>query len=377
MPVRPLGRVGLRRGTGPLSPPALRSDDLLAGLGADQPLLDREHRAPRRAAAAASTTAQQPDLDARAARPAASRTRGTASPRARRRARGGRRTSAARRGPRSGSACRATATRCDVLLEHHRRRQRAARVAHALEEPLRVGEQLVGRQRDLLPAHDVLVVEVEARVGPQQELVERRLAVDQPDLRRGDLAVIEPDLAAPQAADQREHRAAAERGERAHEREHAGGLGEAADEVGALRRPAGPRSSRPIVTTSRRYAGCEHDLVGARGLGVGRGATPRPANTIGASIGRSSSTLRACADQLEGRAVGAADHDQAGVAPSGSSSSRGVGGDSATAPGRPRARTPSWICRPARASGSRTMTFESPGMRRERVCSINADEGLA
>ena len=46
--------------------------------------------------------------------------------------------------------------------------------------------------------------EVEARVGPEQELVERGLAVDQADLRRGDLALVEPDLAAAEAADQRQ-----------------------------------------------------------------------------------------------------------------------------------------------------------------------------
>ena len=101
--------------------------------------------------------------------------------------------------------------RCDVLLEHRRGRQRARALAHALEEALGVGEQLVGRQRDLLAAHDVFVREVEARVGPQQELVQRGLAVDQADLRGRDLAMEEPDLAAAQAADQREHRAAAER----------------------------------------------------------------------------------------------------------------------------------------------------------------------
>ena len=114
-------------------------------------------------------------------------------------------------------------------------------LAHALEEALGVGEQLVGRQRDLLAAHDVLVLEVEARVGPEQQLVERGLAVDQADLGGGDLAVEEPDLAAPQAADQRQDGAAAERGERADERVDAGGLGEAADEVVA-RVPAGRRA---------------------------------------------------------------------------------------------------------------------------------------
>ena len=72
------------------------------------------------------------------------------------------------------SAC----TPRDVLLEHHRRRQAAAGLAHALEEALGVGEQLVARQRDLLAPHDVLVVEVEPGVGPQQQLVERGLAVD-------------------------------------------------------------------------------------------------------------------------------------------------------------------------------------------------------
>ena len=55
-----------------------------------------------------------------------------------------------------------------VLLEHHRRRQVTARVAHALEEAFGVDEQLFGRQRDLLPANDILVVELEPRLGPQE-----------------------------------------------------------------------------------------------------------------------------------------------------------------------------------------------------------------
>ena len=100
-------------------------------------------------------------------------------------------------------------------------------LAHTLEEALGVREQLLGRHRDLRAPNDVLVREVEPRVGPQEQLVKRGLAVDQPDLRRGDLAAIEPDLATAQAADQRQHRAATECAQRAHERVHAGGLDQA------------------------------------------------------------------------------------------------------------------------------------------------------
>lgn len=54
----------------------------------------------------------------------------------------------------------------DVLLEHHRRRQAARAVVDAAQECLGVGEQLVGRERDLLAAYDVFARELEPSVGP-------------------------------------------------------------------------------------------------------------------------------------------------------------------------------------------------------------------
>ncbi len=65
-----------------------------------------------------------------------------------------------------------------VLLEHHRRRQALRGFAHALEEPLGVGEQLFRGQRDLRAPHQIFVMEIETRVGPQQQLMKRGLAVD-------------------------------------------------------------------------------------------------------------------------------------------------------------------------------------------------------
>ena len=201
----------------------------------------------------------------------------------------------------------------DVLLEDHRRRQPAARVAHAREEPLGVGEQLVALERDLLPPHDVLVMEVEPRIGPQQELVQRGLAVDHADLRRRDLAVIEAHLAAAQAADQREDRAAAERGERAHQREHAGGLGEAADDVGAVGRglPAQQSADRDDITQVGRL---QHDLVGPGRLGIGAPDAAPGEHDRRVDVRGLEQVARA-ADQIERSVVGATDHDQPGVVP--------------------------------------------------------------
>src|SRR5262249_50132698 len=152
----------------------------------------------------------------------------------------------------------------DVLLEDHGGGELAGGVADAGEEALGVGEQLIGRHRDLVAAHDVLVVEVEARVGPQQELVQRGLAVDEADLRGGDLAVEEADLAAAQAADQREHGTAAERGERADEREHARDLDEAADDVIARLRGLAAEQAADRDDVAQ-VGGLLDDLVGAGG----------------------------------------------------------------------------------------------------------------
>ena len=262
----------------------------------------------------------------------------------------------------------------DVLLEDRRRRQRAGGFAHALEEALGVGEQLVGRQRDLLTADDVLVVEVEARVGPQQELVERGLAVDQADLADVTSPSVEPDLAAAQAADQRQHGAAAERGRargRACRRRSSrpgcrrGGracsAGTPLQDAGrSSRRRAGrpgargPRRRRR-PRASARAAPCpvEHDRdVGACGVSArGRARTSSsawpsvPPTTTSAGLG--------------GRA----------------SSCAGSAGSRAGAPATPSRSNPSWTCRPARGSGSRTMTFEGPDMREDRGCSINRRRG--
>ena len=198
-----------------------------------------------------------------------------------------------------------------VLLEHHRRRELAARIADALEEALRIGEQLLRRQRDLLPAHDVLVEELEPRLGPQQELMERGLTVDQADLRGGHLAVKEPDLAAPQAADQGEHRAAPERRQRAHEREHARGLGERADEVvpRGRRLAAQQAPDRHDIPEERRQ---EDDLVRPRGLGVGPAHTAAGEHDRDVELGLVEDEP-GLAQEVEGTAIGAADDHQPGV----------------------------------------------------------------
>ena len=198
-----------------------------------------------------------------------------------------------------------------VLLEDHRRRELAARVAHALEEPFGVDEQLLGRQRDLLPAHDVLVVELEPRLGPQQELVERGLAVDQTDLGGGDLAVEEPDLAAPEAANQRQDGAAPEGGQGADQGEHARGLGERPHDVVAL--PGGlaleEAADGDDIPEKRRE---QDDLVGAGGLGVGAAdpAAGEDDRDVELLLVEGEPGL---AEEVEGAPVGAADDDQGGA----------------------------------------------------------------
>ena len=98
--------------------------------------------------------------------------------------------------------------------------------------------------------------------------------------------------------------------ERAHQREHAGGLGEAADEVVALAGAACRGAAAPIVTTSRRYAGWSDDLVGAGGLGIGRGARRGRRTRSATSSCRLVAASRGLRTQLERAAVGAADDDQ-------------------------------------------------------------------
>ena len=341
-------------------------DDTLARLVANQPLLDREHRAPRRARALLLDDAQEAGFerllrDAQRLEHAVRRILEHV----------GEHVVAVEHAQHAVDLRRHLLAEVghalNVLLEHHRRRQQLGALAHTLEEALGVGEQLVGAHRDLPTPHDVLAAEVEARVGPQQQLVKRGLAVDQPDLRRRDLAAVEPDLAATQAADHRQHGAAPERGERANQREDAGGLGQAAGDVIALARwLTAQRSGR----SSRRRAG-----------------TPDALTTSSAPAAASSSPWHARADEHDRRIrrqklAGPANQLDArlrccrrpATIPPSSASRRANSARSAgiacAATGMPSRSNPSWICRRGPGIGIEHDDFRRS--RHARTCKYNA-----
>ena len=151
-----------------------------------------------------------------------------------------------------------------VVLVHRRRRQHARRRPQIDQEAFRAGEQLVRADRDLLPPHHRLVAQLEARLGPQQELVQRALPVQPADLRGGDLALEEPDLAAAQPAHHEQRARGADRGQRAHQVEHAEAVAEIAVHHRAIARatPREDATDRDDVAHERR--------ADQRGGGAGR-----------------------------------------------------------------------------------------------------------
>ena len=73
-----------------------------------------------------------------------------------------------------------SATRTQVLGEDEARIQSTRHLVEVTQEAAGVLEQLGGRQRDLLATDHVFRAQLEARLGPEQELVERRQPVEHP-----------------------------------------------------------------------------------------------------------------------------------------------------------------------------------------------------